>query len=610
MPENVDLDDFYRYASYASRTETASPQYRPSMTSNDGPSRNSNFENSFQSFSISENSTPTSPRNLISSQESSIVESRRLGTHSEVNQANPYRSVRSPESSASAQFPVQENAISQRNSIVVENSWPGSPSNEQPRQQGTTQSDSYKNDAAFRRRPVLSQTRSEPPPPQLITSSSPSIANPPTNNAELVGRRLNPGGTYEWKLSCDLFHPVFKEWSGDLGVVTGEKARQLFEKSQLSPSTLGSIWHYADAGNKGFLLSLEFMIAMHLIRACRRGLESELLNARDAAALKTQLEKFAEENTRAKLNALLGFNDQGAKKLDRFQYDLECLQKLFPKPEEEIERRKKIVRATKLPADQNPFPINSNRSSVDPFGLDSPRNSLFVDDFDDNDIDDEEDLVIHRINYTRDQFFSFLQQKKYAEAYEELDACALQANFLFRFTLMKAIIENIALANWGTTSNDALAKLAYSAPEGVLANLLVYFNRALNNFGYGSEQLAIQDCKRGLKLAKTAGITEADRLETWTKSDLADLAAIISLHSGARADAQYYQNMIQTDHEIHTSLRDSRELAGNRSLVPVDPLRHNPVNSTPAVSATAGGSSGTRYHRPSTNRRDLFEAFD
>lgn len=72
----------------------------------------------------------------------------------------------------------------------------------------------------------------------------------------------------EKKLYGQLFTSLDPE---GLGVVTGEKARDTFEKSNLAPSTLGEIWSIADPDNNGFLTQFGFCVAMRLIGHVQAG---------------------------------------------------------------------------------------------------------------------------------------------------------------------------------------------------------------------------------------------------------------------------------------------------------------------------------------------------
>ncbi|KAK9455911.1 hypothetical protein V1511DRAFT_499031 [Dipodascopsis uninucleata] len=69
-----------------------------------------------------------------------------------------------------------------------------------------------------------------------------------------------------------LYGQLFKSLDGEsLGIVTGEVARSLFEKSGLSPLILGRIWQIADDENNGFLNQTGFAIAMRLIAYVQNG---------------------------------------------------------------------------------------------------------------------------------------------------------------------------------------------------------------------------------------------------------------------------------------------------------------------------------------------------
>lgn len=57
--------------------------------------------------------------------------------------------------------------------------------------------------------------------------------------------------------------------SGQL--LSGEQARQIFEKSGLPNETLGRIWQLADTEQRGALVQTEFVIAMHLLTSMKSG---------------------------------------------------------------------------------------------------------------------------------------------------------------------------------------------------------------------------------------------------------------------------------------------------------------------------------------------------
>lgn len=69
-----------------------------------------------------------------------------------------------------------------------------------------------------------------------------------------------------------LFGQLFKQCDPEsLGIVTGEVARTIFERSGLPPRVLGEIWQLADADNNGFLDQLGFSLALRLIGYAQNG---------------------------------------------------------------------------------------------------------------------------------------------------------------------------------------------------------------------------------------------------------------------------------------------------------------------------------------------------
>ncbi|KAK7203430.1 hypothetical protein BZA70DRAFT_79921 [Myxozyma melibiosi] len=69
-----------------------------------------------------------------------------------------------------------------------------------------------------------------------------------------------------------MYGQLFKSLDTEsIGVVTGEVARSLFERSGLSPMVLGRIWQIADDQNNGFLNQTGFAIAMRLIGYVQSG---------------------------------------------------------------------------------------------------------------------------------------------------------------------------------------------------------------------------------------------------------------------------------------------------------------------------------------------------
>lgn len=72
----------------------------------------------------------------------------------------------------------------------------------------------------------------------------------------------------EKKLFGSLFKTADKE---SVGIVTGEDAKVLFQKSSLSPALLGEIWQLSDTENSGFLNQIGFSTALRLIGHAQNG---------------------------------------------------------------------------------------------------------------------------------------------------------------------------------------------------------------------------------------------------------------------------------------------------------------------------------------------------
>ncbi|PTB79140.1 endocytic protein [Trichoderma longibrachiatum ATCC 18648] len=68
-----------------------------------------------------------------------------------------------------------------------------------------------------------------------------------------------------------FYDRLFSQASRDGDKVTGEVAVQLFEKTTLDSSTLGTIWQIADIGNQGFLTREGFYVALRLVGHAQAG---------------------------------------------------------------------------------------------------------------------------------------------------------------------------------------------------------------------------------------------------------------------------------------------------------------------------------------------------
>ncbi|KAF8843826.1 EF-hand [Paxillus ammoniavirescens] len=67
------------------------------------------------------------------------------------------------------------------------------------------------------------------------------------------------------------FNRIFQAHKPVNGLLSGEKARDVFRKSKLPVEKLARIWTLADTQDRGALDSIDFMIAMHFIRAAMSG---------------------------------------------------------------------------------------------------------------------------------------------------------------------------------------------------------------------------------------------------------------------------------------------------------------------------------------------------
>ncbi|KAI4260776.1 MAG: hypothetical protein L6R42_003904 [Xanthoria sp. 1 TBL-2021] len=67
------------------------------------------------------------------------------------------------------------------------------------------------------------------------------------------------------------FSSLFEESGAQGGVLSGDVAKQIFERAQLPNEVLGRIWNLADTEQKGALRLTEFIIAMHLLTSYKNG---------------------------------------------------------------------------------------------------------------------------------------------------------------------------------------------------------------------------------------------------------------------------------------------------------------------------------------------------
>lgn len=119
-----------------------------------------------------------------------------------------------------------------------------------------------------------------PAPPPLApapTGSPQPISAQGTGNAPIRIPPLTPE-------KVALYSGVFEQQPLQNGtMLSGEQARQIFEKSALPTETLGRIWQLADTEQRGALVLTEFVIAMHLLTSMKSGALRALPNILPAA---------------------------------------------------------------------------------------------------------------------------------------------------------------------------------------------------------------------------------------------------------------------------------------------------------------------------------------
>ncbi|KAI5301077.1 hypothetical protein KEM56_001992, partial [Ascosphaera pollenicola] len=112
-------------------------------------------------------------------------------------------------------------------------------------------------------------------PPPAAPSSKAAIAPPPAAVAAAAPSPGAPGPTARVPpLNQDemtKFLTLFERSDPQNGLLPGDQAKQIFERSHLPNETLGQIWTLVDTQSRGCLDQAEFIIAMHLLTAARSG---------------------------------------------------------------------------------------------------------------------------------------------------------------------------------------------------------------------------------------------------------------------------------------------------------------------------------------------------
>ena len=118
------------------------------------------------------------------------------------------------------------------------------------------------------------------PLPKFDGIAAPSTPSSPSGNFAGPLRPQNSGGgaaagpirvpplTPE---KVNQYSSLFEESGAQNGMLSGDTAKQIFERAQLPNEVLGRIWNLADTEQKGSLGLTEFIIAMHLLASYKAG---------------------------------------------------------------------------------------------------------------------------------------------------------------------------------------------------------------------------------------------------------------------------------------------------------------------------------------------------
>ncbi|OKL57080.1 hypothetical protein UA08_07672 [Talaromyces atroroseus] len=96
--------------------------------------------------------------------------------------------------------------------------------------------------------------------------SRPSTTSPPPGAAP-AGVRVPPLNSED----VNKFNSLFEKSDTPDGFMSGETAKQIFERARLPNEVLGRIWNLADTKQRGQLDATDFIIAMHLLTSFKTG---------------------------------------------------------------------------------------------------------------------------------------------------------------------------------------------------------------------------------------------------------------------------------------------------------------------------------------------------
>lgn len=101
-----------------------------------------------------------------------------------------------------------------------------------------------------------------------------SAASPPPSGAPALQAQATGGAVRIPPLTPDKvaqYTALFERQSLQGNMLSGEQARQIFDKSGLPNEALGRIWALADTEQRGALVLAEFVLAMHLLTSMKTG---------------------------------------------------------------------------------------------------------------------------------------------------------------------------------------------------------------------------------------------------------------------------------------------------------------------------------------------------
>ncbi|ORY10542.1 hypothetical protein BCR34DRAFT_601992 [Clohesyomyces aquaticus] len=112
----------------------------------------------------------------------------------------------------------------------------------------------------------------------IPSAPPPAFAPPP---AAGIKPQMSGGPVRVPQLTADKaaeYAALFEKSGAQNGILSGENAKQIFEKARLPNEILGRIWNLADTEQRGALGVTEFIIAMHLLASFRTAAMTQLPN--------------------------------------------------------------------------------------------------------------------------------------------------------------------------------------------------------------------------------------------------------------------------------------------------------------------------------------------